>query len=524
MMPSNRGLLLSGTLLLCAACAWAGDQVKVEGGVLEGTMTADQSARLFAGVPYAAAPVGALRWAAPQPVSPWSGVRQASDFGARCYQGSIFNDMIFRDQGMAEDCLYLNIWTPKTGSKLPVLVYFHGGGFAAGSGDEPRYDGTNFARLGVITVTVNYRLGVFGFLAHPEMTAESSHKASGNYGLLDMVASLQWVKRNIAAFGGDPGRVTIGGESAGSFAVSALMASPLAQGLFEGAIGESGAMFTRGSGTLAPPTLAKAEETGTKFADAVGAKSLAELRAKPADEILKASMKGGAIRYSPIIDGYFLPAEPAQIFAKGEQSHVPLLAGWNADEVRMGTLAAKQKPTAASFTEQLRSRFGARAVIAEKLYPARTDEEAIQSAGDLASDMFIDYCTWKWMEAQSATGQAAVFRYVFDRPVPLPEGAPAVGVKGLAGHSWELEYVFGALDSKKADWQPEDRKTSEEMAGYWANFVKTGDPSGSGLAPWPDFRKTHEVMHLDAQSHATPEQNRERYRFLDSYYDSQSTK
>jgi para-nitrobenzyl esterase len=426
--------------------------------------------------------------------------------------------MIFRDEGMSEDCLFLNVWTPVNARRLPVLVYFHGGGFGAGSGDEPRYDGENFARKGVIVVTVNYRLGVFGFLAHPDLTAESLHHASGNYGLLDQVAALQWVERNVAAFGGDPKKVTIGGESAGSFAVSALMASPLSRQLIHSAIGESGAMFSTGTGTLAAQPLAKAEQSGVEFTLAAGAASLRELRSKTAADLVRVSTQGGAVRFNPIVDGYFLPAAPVSIYSEGQQSSVPLLAGWNADEVRIGILMANPKPTMESFRARLQAVFGDQADAALKLYPATNDEEALRSAGDLASDQFIDYCTWKWIELQARTGKAPVYRYQFDRAVPLPASAPDRGIKGLAGHSWELEYVFGALDSKKADWEPADRQTAESVASYFANFIRTGDPNGGGLAPWPAFGTSHEVMHLDAASHAAPEEHRDRYVFVDEYY------
>lgn len=510
---------LCAVLCLFLPATWAAPatgRVKVESGALEGTTNSGSSVRIFKGIPYAAPPVGNLRWKEPRPAAAWSGVRKADAFGARCSQPSLFSDMIFRDAGMSEDCLFLNVWTPMNARRMPVLVYFYGGGFAAGSADEPRYDGENFARKGVVVVTVNYRLAVFGFLAHPELTAESAHKASGNYGMLDQVAALQWVERNIAAFGGDPKKVTIGGESAGSFAVSALMASPLSRRLFRGAIGESGAMFSSGAGTLAAQPLAKAEQSGLEFASAAGAKSLAELRVKTADDLLRAS--SSPVRFSPIVDGYFLPAEPASIYAQGQQSNVPLLAGWNADEVRMGVLTANPKPTPQTFAARLRAAFGDQADRALKLYPASNDEEALRSAGDLASDQFIDYCTWKWIELQAQTGKAPVYRYQFDRAVPLPAGTPDRGIKGLAGHSWELEYVFGALDSKKAAWEPADRRTSEIMAGYFANFIKTGDPNGTGLAPWPAFGPSHEVMHLDAASHAAPEEHRDRYVFMDEYY------
>ncbi|MGB7760593.1 MAG: carboxylesterase family protein [Bryobacteraceae bacterium] len=513
-------LMWSGCLLGCAAAvAAAANQVKVEGGVLEGMAGADPAVRVFEGVPFAAPPVGALRWQAPQPAAAWTGVRKADRFGARCYQAAIYSDMIFRDKGISEDCLYLNIWTPAAPKKrLPVLVYFHGGGFTAGSGDEPRYDGTNFARKGIVVVTVNYRLDAFGFLAHSELTAESPNKASGNYGMLDQVSALQWVHRNIAAFGGDPAKVTIGGESAGSMAVSALIASPLAAGLFRGAIGESGAMF---GGLMAPQSLEMAEKIGASFAKSLGAKSLAEMRAASAESVLKASANR---RSTPIVDGYFLTADLASTYAAGKQNHVALLAGWNADEIRGSVLERKPKPTAESFRGLLKARFGDKAGEAAKVYAASTDEEALVAAGDFASDTFIVYSTWKWIEMHAATGQAPVYRFRFDRPVPLPEGSTTPGVKGLAGHSWELEYVFGALDSKKAAWALEDRKASEEIAAYFANFIKKANPNGGGLPKWPAFGKTHQVMHLDAACKATPEEHRDRYEFLDGYYTSAAQK
>lgn len=503
-------------LSVLLAAAWAAPsnlRVTVDSGALEGVIASNGSVRIFKGIPFAAPPTGNLRWKEPQRAAVWKGVRKADAFGSRCAQPSLYSDMVFRDAGMSEDCLFLNVWTPATAHDLPVLVYFHGGGFGAGSGDEPRYDGENFARHGVVVVTVNYRLSVFGFLSHPELTAESRHHASGNYGMLDQVAALEWVARNIAAFGGDAKRVTIGGESAGSFAVSALMASPLSRKLLHGAIGESGAMFSTGAGTLAAMPLAKAEQTGLEFATASGGKTVAELRDETPEQVLKIAAQ---LRFIPIVDGYFLTDTPAATYAQGKQSQIPLLAGWNADEVRMGVLFAREKVTAENYPARLKAVFGDRAETAKKLYPGATDEEALRSAGDLASDQFIDYCTWKWLELQAQTGKSAVYRYEFDRAVPLPAGTPDHGVKGLAGHSWELEYVFGMLESKKANWTPEDHRTSETMSAYFANFIKTGNPNGEGLPKWPAYTAGHEVMHLDAVSHASPEEHRDRYEFVDS--------
>ena len=512
--------------IACSASAWAADLVKIDSGTVEGTVNADSSVRIFRGVPFAAPPVGKLRWQPPQPVRHWSGVRKADEFGGHCVQGKVFGDIVARGKEMSEDCLYLTVWAPAktSGAPLPVYLWFYGGGFAAGAGDEPRYDGESFAKRGIIVVNPNYRLGVFGYLAHPELTKESKHKASGNYGLLDQVAALEWVRKNIAKFGGDPNKITIGGESAGSLSVSALMASPLSRTRFEQAVGESGAFF--GSvGGRGMQTLAEAEKAGVAFAQSAGAKSLAELRAKSADELLKAAMKkDNGFGFWPIVDGHFLPADVAAIYASGRESKVPLLAGWNADEMRMAVMMAKEKPNAKTFPEQLEKQFKDKEAEALKVYPASTDQEALRSAGDLASDNFIVYATWKWIDMQAKTGQP-VYRYEFDRTVPIPDAMKGMGLKTLGSpHAAELEYVFNMLASKKADWQPDDQKVADAMNEYWANFIKTGNPNGPGLADWPDFTKTGEVMHLDAECKALPEEHHDRYEFLDSFQAPKSTK
>ncbi len=505
-------------LAAMAALAMAADRVKTDTGTLEGTFNSDSSVRIFRGVPFAAPPVGNLRWQPPQPVQPWTGVRKADETGAHCVQGDVYGPLNSRGK-MREDCLYLMVWAPakQADKPLPVYVWFYGGGFATGSADEPRYDGESFARQGIVVVNANYRLGIFGFLAHPELTKESAHKASGNYGLLDQVAALEWVQRNIAAFGGDPHRVTIGGESAGSLSVSALMASPLSRDLFQQAVGESGS-FVGAVGGRGSPSLAESEKQGAEFGASIGAPSLAELRAKSSDDLLREAMKKNrGMGFWPNVDGYFLPTDVPSIYAQGKQSQIPLLAGWNADEIRMAVLMAKEKPTAKTFPDRLRQEFKDHADAALKLYPAATDEEAVRSAGDLASDNFIVLGTWKWLEAQTRTGKP-VYRYQFDRPVPLAQDQiKATGLKTFgASHAMELEYVFKMLDSKKVDWQPADYKTAETMNVYFANFIKTGDPNGSGLAKWPSFTTAHVVMHFDAESKALPEQHRDRYEFLDS--------
>ncbi|MGD0360580.1 MAG: carboxylesterase family protein [Bryobacteraceae bacterium] len=504
---------------LAAATAAAGvpDTVKIDGGGrVKGTV--NKGVASFKGIPFAAPPVGALRWKAPQAAAPWKGVREAVEFGPRCMQGSIYNDMVFRDKGPSEDCLYLNVWTPAASAKahLPVMVWIYGGGFGAGAASEPRQDGENLARKGVVVVSMNYRLNVFGFFTHAELAKESDRNASGNYGLLDQVAALSWVHKNIAGFGGDPGAVTIFGESAGSFSVSALMASPLAQGLFQRAIGESGAFF---STVLDLKPLAQTEAADAKFAEGIGTHSLADLRAKPAADLLTAAITQKDIWFAPNIDGYFLPQSVREIFASGKQSHVPLLAGWNHDEGGYGGIFEKDAPTAANFVAYAHKHFGDKADEFLKLYPADSDEQAKRSAQDLAGDQFIAFSTWKWLEMQGATGGAPLYRYEFDDAPPAPVNPPADGGNAPRGayHSAEIEFVFGVLASKNLPWRPEDRALSDLMSSYWSNFAKTGDPNGTGLPGWPAYNSQgrYPVMHLDAKSHEAPDDHRERYEFLD---------
>jgi para-nitrobenzyl esterase len=367
---------------------------------------------------------------------------------------------------------------------------------------------------------MNYRLGIFGFFAHPELTAESPHHASGNYGLLDQTAALAWVQKNIAAFGGDPNNVTIFGESAGSISVSAQMASPLARGLFAKAIGESGGALG-GPGLPAPPR-ESVEQRNVAFAQtAFGTSTLSALRKLSADDILHAATAKTTPpppRFGPDIDGYFVPDSVANIYAAGNQAHVPLLAGWNADEARGQVIMAKTKPTAASFAATAQTDFGDNAQKFLALYPATTDAEALVSAGDYASDHFIDYSTWRWLEAQVATGKAPVFRYRLD--LGSPGDKNHLAILG-AFHSDDIEYVFGTLDSRaEAVWRPEDRKLSDQIGAYWTTFARTGDPNGPGLPHWPTYNAADQwpVMHLDATSEAKPDTQRDRYLFLDSVW------
>lgn len=353
------------------------NQVNTLNGIIEGT-TGESGIRMFKGVPFAAPPVGDLRWKAPQPVKNWEGVRKADQFGPRAMQLPIFGDMNFRSNGMSEDCLYLNVWTPAKQGKglLPVLVYFYGGGFMAGDGSEPRYDGENMAKEGIVAVTVNYRLGIFGFYVHPELTEESPHNASGNYGLLDQAAALAWVKENIAAFGGNPEKITIAGESAGSYSVSAQMASPLSRDIIAGAIAESGSLLG-----LQPTTpLDEAEQKGKEFAEKLNAGSLAALRAIPAQQLLEETGKPGAPRFGAVTDGYFFPKAPAHIFEAGEQAKVPLLAGWNSEERNYKGILKDKEPTPGNYRAAVQEQFGTHAEELLKLYPATTEAEVIQAA------------------------------------------------------------------------------------------------------------------------------------------------
>ncbi|MGB6432371.1 MAG: carboxylesterase/lipase family protein [Candidatus Acidiferrales bacterium] len=514
MIRDHRGHEIA--LLACAVVLGMGShaaaQVRTASGLLEGATSADGKVRIFKGIPFAAPPVGELRWRAPQPVAAWTGVRKATEFGARCMQGNIFPDMVFRDSGPSEDCLYLNVWTPanSAAARLPVMVWIFGGGFAAGSTSEPRQDGEVLAKKGVVIVSMNYRLGIFGFFAHPGLTKESGHNASGNYGLLDQVAALEWVQANIAAFGGDPRNVTIFGESAGSFSVSALMASPLSRDLFERAIGESGAFLGK---TPVAKSLADSEADGEKFGESIGAKSLDALRAVPAADILATAMKETDFRSWPNVDGYFFPEDPHAIYASGEQSHVPLLAGWNRDEAAYTAIFGNADPTAANFIARAHEIYGDDADALLKLYPAATDAQAVRSAQDLATDRFIAFGTWKWIDMQLATGGSTVYRYEFDDALPQPAGVASRG----AYHSSEIEFVFEALPSKNLPWRPDDEKLSDLMSTYWTNFAKTGDPNGAGLPEWPAYAAAtqFQVMHLSFDSHAEPDAHRARYEFLD---------
>jgi para-nitrobenzyl esterase len=513
-----------------------GPTVKVRNGTLEGTY--ESGIEVFRGVPYAAPPVGKFRWREPQPVKNWTGVRKADKFGPRAMQLPVFGDMNFRSNGMSEDCLYLNVWTPakSADAKLPVLVYFYGGGFIAGDGSEPRYDGEALSRRGIVSVTVNYRLGVFGFFSYPELTKESPHHASGNYGLLDQAAAIKWVKDNIAQFGGDPNKITIGGESAGSFSVSAQMASPLSRNLIAGAIGESGSLL----GQRPTASLDEAEEAGVKFAKSIDKNSLDALRAMRAEDLLNATSKLGYGSFPVDVDGYFFPQSPLQIFMEGKQAHVPLLVGWNSAEMNYHMILGNKETTVENYTNAVKKMFGDQAAEALKVYNATTDEDVIPVATALASDMFIAYSTWKWSDAASKTGGKPVYRYFFERGRPQMRPEMGNATAGLAGgiikdtsakktpppppapagavHSAEIEYALGNLPTNRVyDWQPQDYQVSTIMQMFFANFIKTGNPNGLGVPYWPavNNQKGVEVMHINVNTKAEKETHRDRYLFME---------
>jgi para-nitrobenzyl esterase len=498
------------------------NSLSIESGALAVPEPDAGGVRVYKGVPYASPPLGRLRWRAPEPVAPWTGVRPASAFGAHSIQGVVWDDIDLSKAPISEDCLYLNVWTPAAPgdrSRLSVMVWIHGGGFVAGSGAEPRYDGARLAARGIIVVTLNHRLNALGFLAHPELTPESNHAASGNYGMLDLVAALEWVKRNIAAFGGDPNKITIAGESAGSEAASALMASPLAKGLFAQVIGESGAMFA--SPARAPASLEKAEAAGLDFMRKVGARSLAELRAAPTEAILKAAPGLG---FRPIVDGCFLPRSPAEIFASGEQSDAPLMAGWNKDEGFNFTLLQGDNAKR-PYAELARSIFGERTEAALEFYPVGSPETDAASARALGGDLVIIHPTWAWIEAQKQTGRADIFHFRFDRCPLTPQGWFGERSSRDAGafHAGEILYVFDNLHVFPWTIEDADRDLARLASSYWVNFVMNGDPNGEGLPRWASFRGAGSpVMTLDTPPKAGPEEWRERQAFLSRATDAGS--
>jgi para-nitrobenzyl esterase len=500
-------LMVAGSMLGFSTRSYADSlTVMTEQGKVRGKTLNGGKVKAFLGLPYAAPPVGDLRWKAPEPPAKWKGERDAASFGAHCAQNHVFDDMVFQDSGPSEDCLFLNVYAPAGStakSKLPVMFWIHGGGHKAGASSEPRHNGDFLPTRGVVLVTINYRLGVFGFLATEDL-AKETNGAAGNYGLLDMVAALQWVKANIKKFGGDPDNVTIFGESAGSSAVCTLMASPMAKGLFQKAIGESGGALsdTRPSNSLE----AREKEEG-EWVTSLGVTSLQELRALSTAKILDAVKSKTSDDFPTVVDGKLLTEPVADTYAASRQAHVPLLAGWNRDEnssLANGMTVEKWKAYAAEHFEE-----GAEEFL--KLYPGETDEQASRSAAGYGSDKFIAFGTWKWIEAHRKTGESPVYRYHFELAALPSKYHPYTA----AFHSDDIEYIFGTLDTRPGETiRPEDRKLSEQMMSYWTNFAKTGDPNGPGLPEWPRYGKNDELIHLDSTITSGPDTLRPRYEFL----------
>ncbi|WP_279303127.1 carboxylesterase/lipase family protein [Hyphococcus luteus] len=491
--------------------------VKTEAGLIEGTAASKPGVSLFGSIPYAAPPVGPLRWRPPQAAPRWDDRTLAADrLPPACPQVPTHEDSIAYafPHEQSEDCLYLNIWTGDLSSsaRRPVMVWLYGGGFMQGSSAAPAYDGAALAQRGVVFVSVNYRIGALGFMAHPELSAESAHKASGNYGILDQIAALDWVRRNIAAFGGDPGNVTVIGQSAGSMSLNLLTASPLATGLFHKGIGETGAVM----GMLSSKPLREAEAKGVALADKLGARSIKELRAMDAATIVQAAGAAPGA-FEPNIDGWVLPASSASIYRNAKQNDVPLLIGSNRDENQTDPTV-----TAESYFSMLTAFFGEQRDDLLELYPAVSNDEARASSRRLFTIAMAQYPMNLWARLQNSTGTAPVYVYRFTRPSPVPpnryleqRATPDLG----AWHGSEIVYALDNLSVRDWPWQAADRRFSDMMASYWVNFAKTGDPNGASLPTWPAFSSdTSMVMELGENIGPIREPNLATFKILDRRY------
>lgn len=514
-------------------------QAEIEPGVIEGNYDTQTGIQKYFGIPFAKAPVGELRWKAPQRVDSWQEVRETKKFGPRAMQPPVFGDMNFRSAGISEDCLYLNVWTPakRNTEGLPVLVYIYGGGFIGGDGSELRYDGESMAQQGIVVVTANHRLGIFGFLAHPALSAEAPYHASGNYALLDQLATLQWVKANIAAFGGDPDRITLAGESAGSFSASYQMGSPLSKDLLAGVIGESGSGVNSDPRSLTP--LNEAEQIGLDFAEKAGCHTLTELRKLSAREIYEIHEESNRFRFPIVLDGYFLPETLTEIFETGEQAQIPLLVGWNSAEITGHGLMQGNPFEDAHYVAKVKELYPEDYIKVLELYPSGSSWDIEVSTAALASDLFIAYNTWKWFDLHRKTSEQPVYRYLYNkiRPPLVDNNRRAALAGGTvekeegyvepktvgAGHSWEIEYCMGNLsitDDVYA-WEKEDYIVSKTMQTYFANFIKTGNPNSHDLPAWPNATAddlTPPVMIIDTESKVEDATHDARYEFWDRYF------
>ncbi len=502
-------LVLVSAWQMMACAALPGDQVRVEQGIVQGTI--ENGLKVFKGIPFAAPPVGDLRWKAPQPAEKWEGVKPTLQYAPAPMQGG--NPA----SGKSEDCLYLNVWTPASSAeeKVPVLVWIYGGGFSFGSTSDPVHNGEHLARKGVVVVSIAYRVGQLGFLAHPELSAENPHGVSGNYGLLDMVAGLEWIKKNIAAFGGDPNKVTIFGESAGGIAVSMLCASPLAKGLFHGAISQSGGSFGPTRPTTFPgenmKTLTQAEADGVAYVNGFGASSIQELRSLEAEKLIPQgwSLPGGW----PIVDGYVIPGDQYELYKSGNYNDVPVLIGYNSDE----GLSFPAGRTPEEYKVAVKQRFGPFADDVLAAYPVG-DETIARSARNLMRDAAFGWHTWSWARLQEQTGQSDVYFYHFDqhpdRPVDSPQfdhGTP---------HGVDVPYVFMNLDPSSSMTSKSDLEVSELMGTYWTNFAKNGHPNGNGLPEWTPFTESNpKILNLGKEVYLRSVPDEASLKVLDAYFE-----
>lgn len=487
-------------------------EANVTGGRISGAVVAGVSE--FKGIPFAAPPLGALRWKAPQPVTPWSGVRRTTAFGPACLQDPTMANRMAPGVSLSEDCLYLDVWTPakSPSERLPVIAWIYGGGFTGGMTSAPLYDGTHFAQKGVVFVSISYRVGALGFLAAPALSRESGH-GSGNYGLLDQIAGLEWIQRNIAEFGGDPSKVTLLGHSAGAFSVSILAGSPLAKGLFRAVIAESGANFMPpesspwAGGTI--PTLRMAERGGRRWLKSLGANTLAEARALPAATIIAAQRRKRAPRFWPPVDGYVIKGDQYRLWSEGRFNDTPIIVGDVSDEAA-GFGTHKTEP--AAFISEVRRGYGKHADAILAVYPHATEAEATRSATQLRSDTTFDWGQYTWARLESTDGRHKAFVYWFDRPTARdPNGS---------SHGQEVAYVFGNLGvGGRPPPTESDRVISEQMQSYWVNFAKGGDPNGPGLPTWPAFTpESPLVMRMGVDPGPAPIPHQDRLKVLDAYY------
>lgn len=508
------GILIAVVLSIAPFALSQIQDVKSTGGQLRGVV-ADGVAS-FKGIPFAAPPAGDLRWKAPQPAKGWTGIKKADAYASGCMQDPSMAKMVGASVSVSEDCLYLNVWTAaKTaGEKRPVMVWIHGGAFVGGMTGTPMFDGTKFAQKGVVLVSIAYRLGVFGFLAHSELSRESG-KGSGTYGIQDMIAGLQWVKSNIAQFGGDPSCVTIFGESAGGIAVGMLSAAPGARGLFQRAISESGGSFAPpriadGAAGMNVAALKPAESNGESFLKKLGAGDIKAARALTAEQIQKAAGggMGGGSSFWPVADGNVIPGDPYELYEKGRFNDTPILVGTNSNE---GGMFMRGPTTPASFEKQIRSGYGERADVILSAYPHATDAEAARASADVFREFAFAWPTWAWARMQSEKGKGKAFVYYYDHRTPAsPDGA---------NHAAEVTYVFGNFGGPGDTPGPEDLALSDLIRSYWINFARTGDPNGSSLPQWPPFtEKDQKVLFFNGTAGARPIPNLDKLKAFDAYY------